>query len=103
MKIDSLICLYPSPHFCSPRITDKKRSPVVQRIVLETDHPYAHNADRKEMVKIEGARKLIVSFDERTRFVIYGTQIMGSKLSMALFYSCHTFHTRSFSIFSAES
>lgn len=48
--------------------TDKKRSPLVQRLVLETQHPYAHNADRRETVRIEGARKLLVTFDERTRW-----------------------------------
>lgn len=45
----------------------KTRSLVAQKLVLETEHPYAHNADRKELVKVNGARKLIVSFDERTR------------------------------------
>lgn len=38
-----------------------------QKVVLETEHPYAHNADRKETVKVDGAKKLFIAFDERTR------------------------------------
>ncbi|CAM9863518.1 unnamed protein product, partial [Hapterophycus canaliculatus] len=42
-------------------------TPRATRVVLESEHPYAHNADRKETVRIEGAKKLIVSFDDRSR------------------------------------
>lgn len=49
--------------------TDLKKmaTPRATRVVLESEHPYAHNADRKETVRIEGAKKLIVCFDDRSR------------------------------------
>lgn len=34
---------------------------------LETEHPYTNNADWKETVRIEGAKKLIITFDDRSR------------------------------------
>lgn len=45
----------------------KMATPQTKTVVLESDHPYAHNADRKETVRVEGAKKLIISFDDRTR------------------------------------
>lgn len=45
----------------------KLATPQTKKVVLESEHPYAHNADRKETVRIDGAKKLIVSFDDRSR------------------------------------
>eukprot|EP00752_Nemacystus_decipiens_P002251 g2132.t2 len=45
----------------------KMAAPQPKKAVLESEHPYTHNADRKETVRIEGAKKLIISFDDRTR------------------------------------
>ncbi|CAM9143892.1 unnamed protein product [Scytosiphon promiscuus] len=45
----------------------KMATPRATRVVLESEHPYAHNADRKEAVRIEGAKKLIICFDDRSR------------------------------------
>lgn len=45
----------------------KMAAPQTRKMVLESEHPYSHNADRKETVRIEGAKKLIISFDDRTR------------------------------------
>ena len=41
--------------------------PAAKPLTLETEHPYTNNADWKETVRIEGAKKLIVTFDDRSR------------------------------------
>lgn len=38
-----------------------------KKLVFESEHPYAHNADRKQAVRVEGATKLIITFDDRSR------------------------------------
>lgn len=45
-----------------------------KKLVFETEHPYSHNADRKQTVRIEGAKKLIVTFDDRSRYGTRGGQ-----------------------------
>lgn len=63
----SSLCIW-SARLGSARADLKKMAaPQTKKMVLETAHPYSHNADRKETVRIEGAKKLIISFDDRTR------------------------------------
>lgn len=45
----------------------KMSTPRTNKMVVESAHPYSHHADRKETVLIEGAKKLVVSFDDRSR------------------------------------
>ncbi|CAN0181713.1 unnamed protein product [Pylaiella littoralis] len=45
----------------------KMSAPRTNKVVVESEHPYSHHADRKETVHIEGAKKLLVSFDDRSR------------------------------------
>ncbi|CAM9280265.1 unnamed protein product, partial [Ectocarpus sp. 13 AM-2016] len=45
----------------------KMATPRATKVVVESEHPYSHNADRKETVRIEGAKKLVISFDDRSR------------------------------------
>ena len=58
-----------SSRLVGPARADLKKmaAPQTKKVVLESEHPYSHNADRKETVRIEGAKKLIVSFDDRSR------------------------------------
>lgn len=44
-----------------------RMAPTAKPFSLETEHPYANNADWKETVRTPGARKLIVTFDDRSR------------------------------------
>ncbi|CAM9310758.1 unnamed protein product [Chrysoparadoxa australica] len=46
----------------------EKEGPSTPKVlVFESDHPYQHNANRKQVVEIKGAKKLLISFDPRTR------------------------------------
>lgn len=46
----------------------KVASPSAKNLVFESAHPYMHNADQKQAVRVEGAKKLMISFDERSRW-----------------------------------
>lgn len=50
-----------------PADLKKMATPRAAKVVVESEHPYSHNADRKETVRIEGAKKLVISFDDRSR------------------------------------
>lgn len=58
-----------------------KMVPAAKPLSLETEHPYANNADWKETVRIEGAKKLIVTFDDRSRrawcLFLFGSTVEG--------------------------
>lgn len=50
-----------------PADLKKMATPRATKVVVESEHPYSNNADRKETVRIEGAKKLVISFDDRSR------------------------------------
>lgn len=52
---------------CSAGLSKKGAWSLPTPLVLESAHPYEHNADRRETVRVKGARKLLINFDERTR------------------------------------
>lgn len=53
--------LDPSP------LTEESTAPVTSKsLVLESNHPYDHNLDQYTPVRIPGAKRLLISFDEQS-------------------------------------